>query len=240
MSAPATPLGATHAIGRPDSAVEQVRAGRGGGSFRGGGAYRGGAAYRGGVAYRGGAGPPIAAGSPTAAGPGPGLAGTGGGRAARSRPVQPSASSRRRQRPHGPVLPRQPTCAGTTPIRARRRAPGTTACDGCRRSRAAHRAGPATDTTARSQACTSSIAARCSVAMSRVATSKLSSSAVKRNDWVNSVYEPVSSRSSARQLRVWRGSAARRLPKCGARASHQVGLSRYRVVTARRIPQSTF
>ena len=62
MSAQATPLGATHAIGRPDSAVEQVRAGRGGGSYRGGGAYRGGAAYRGGVAYRGGAGPPIAAG----------------------------------------------------------------------------------------------------------------------------------------------------------------------------------
>ncbi len=55
MSAQATPLGATHAIGRPDSAVEQVRAGRGGGSYRGGGAYRGGAAYRGGVAYRGGA-----------------------------------------------------------------------------------------------------------------------------------------------------------------------------------------
>ena len=36
MSAQATPLVATHAIGRPDSAVEQARAGRGGGGYRGG------------------------------------------------------------------------------------------------------------------------------------------------------------------------------------------------------------
>ena len=155
MSAQATPLGATHSIGRPDGVVEQARAGRGGGG--GGPAAAAATAVAAPIAAGppSAAGPSIAAGPPivaepsfaagpstaagpssaagppsaAAAGPGRGRADTGGRGAARSQPVQPSASSRRRQRRHGPVLPRRPTCAGTTPMRAGRRVSGTTASD---------------------------------------------------------------------------------------------------------------
>jgi hypothetical protein len=76
--------------------------------------------------------------------------------------------------------------------------------------------------------------------MSRVATSKLSSSAVKRNDWVGSQDEPFA--RVHRHASCACGADRRHgdLPKCGARASHQVGLSRYDVVTARRITSGGF